>query len=303
MCGTWGGGQEEKSEISARNSPKAISIRRKRKKKLAGLSIPNSFSKSAGLIDDLKYGKSENDIKKRRFDPRKIYFVVHNSSYFKIPISKILKRVLKMFDLKWLRISISFKVFASIASLVNADTNRKVWQDFDDLDKIQRPCNCREVDNRGICFYGGGCRVSNAIYKLKCHRTSKCYFGHTCRHVKTRTGEHTGDVKQQRLHKVDSFSEHFYGIWLETGATQLPSRRDVRKLFSYETLWTGNSLQLNKNFGTNRCGLCAKERYIILQFSDYLRDTSKLINYKSEVFFGCRHKPRFINFTARRSVI
>ena len=65
---------------------------------------------------------------------------------------------------------------------------------------------------------------------------------------------------------------------METGATQLPSRRDVRKLFSYETVWVGNSLHLNKNFGTNRCGLCAKERYLILKFSDCLRDTSKLIN-------------------------
>ena len=205
-----------------------------------------------------------------------------------------------MFNLKWLRVSISFKVFSSISiSLVNSDTTRKVWAGIDCLDKMTRSCNCRAKTGDGFCFYGGQCRTSNIIYMYTCLTTGKVYLGNTCRHGKIRCGEHCGDVKTQFLgQKKDSFSEHFLKIWIKTfGSEIVPSRVKVRELFRYDTLWIGNNVQLNRTFGTNRCALCAKERMKILNISNCLRDMSKLINYKSEVYFGCRHKPQFLRFT------
>ena len=141
------------------------------------------------------------------------------------------------------------------------------------------------------------CRTSNVIYRCTCLETEKKYTGNTSRHGKTRCGEHCDDVRAQcRGQKSDSFSEHFYRIWKKVNGNDVPSRKDIRKLFRYETLWIGNNVLLNKGYGTSRCGLCARERMELLKLSDCLRDTSKLINYKSEIFFSCRHKPKILNF-------
>ena len=70
--------------------------------KLEGLSIPAGFNEIGNGIDEKTQKK-----KKKRLDSRKIYLVLHHSNHFAFPISKILRRLLKMFNLKF-RVSISF---------------------------------------------------------------------------------------------------------------------------------------------------------------------------------------------------
>ena len=108
----------------------------------------------------------------------------------------------------------------------------------------------------------------------------------------------TSDVRaQSRGKKSDSFSDYFYKIWKKgVNGHESPSRVQTRELFSYETFWVGNNVSLNRCYGTSKCGLCARERMEILKSSDNLKDVSQLINYKSEIYFSCRHKPKILKF-------
>ena len=116
--------------------------------KLEGLSIPAGFNEIGNGIDEKTQKK-----KKKRLDSRKIYLVLHHSNHFAFPISKILRRLLKMFNLKF-RVSISFNVFSSLSTIILSDANRKLLAGIDCLDKMKRNCNCKIKTEDGLCFYG-----------------------------------------------------------------------------------------------------------------------------------------------------
>ena len=58
-----------------------------------------------------------------------------------------------------------------------------------------------------------------------------------------------------------------------------------------DILWQGKPINCMKTFGKNSCTLCMRERCFILD--SWNQDKSKLINSKSEIFGGCRHRTKF----------
>ena len=60
---------------------------------------------------------------------------------------------------------------------------------------------------------------------------------------------------------------------------------------SVDILWEGNPITCMKTYGTNHCVLCMEERCAILE--QWKVDKNKLINNRSELYGGCRHRTKF----------
>jgi hypothetical protein len=66
---------------------------------------------------------------------------------------------------------------------------------------------------------------------------------------------------------------------------------DVHKHMLVDILWKGNPITCMKTYGTNYCILCMEERCANLE--QWKKDKNKLINNRSELYGGCRHRTRF----------
>ena len=73
-------------------------------------------------------------------------------------------------------------------------------------------------------------------------------------------------------------------------ASLLQLRQDV-------DLSISQSLRRISKAGTDSCELCCEERLIILKD---LFTTRSAMNFKDEIFFGCRHKPEFPRWHYKR---
>ena len=62
----------------------------------------------------------------------------------------------------------------------------------------------------------------------------------------------------------------------------------------FSILWQGNSIAIQKSFGTKSCYLCMKERTHILK--GMYSNAHSMINNNSEIYSSCRHKTRFHRF-------
>jgi hypothetical protein len=60
---------------------------------------------------------------------------------------------------------------------------------------------------------------------------------------------------------------------------------------SIKIIWQGDPILCNKSFRTNKCLLCAKEKFEILKRS--IKDKNNQINLCNEIYGGCRHNPKF----------
>ena len=84
--------------------------------------------------------------------------------------------------------------------------------------------------------------------------------------------------------KTAHFAQHF------NKGDSVP-RSEVRKVLDVEFLWQGKPISCMKTFGKNTCSLCMRERCCILDACN--ENPKKLINSKSEIYGGCRHRTRF----------
>ena len=64
-----------------------------------------------------------------------------------------------------------------------------------------------------------------------------------------------------------------------------------------EILWKGNIISCVKSIGKRNCELCMKEKMEIL--NKWETNPNTLINSRSEIFGGCRHKPKFHRYLIR----
>jgi hypothetical protein len=149
-------------------------------------------------ILELNKGKEkckEEKLERDKQRNRSVYFCIGYSNVWKEPIHKILKKLRNKFDLKWLRISMSYHRFPNMRDLLAGDLLKKLSEGVESLDFKVRDCNCRGERGPGKCQYGNYCRMPIAIYKVTCKMTDKIYIGNTQQHFKMRMRGHFHDFK------------------------------------------------------------------------------------------------------------
>ena len=71
----------------------------------------------------------------------------------------------------------------------------------------------------------------------------------------------------------------------------------ARAMVEMKVLWKGNIISCMKSFGKKNCKLCMKEKMEIL--NKWETNPNTLINSRSEIFGGCRHKPKLHRYLIR----
>jgi hypothetical protein len=243
---------------------------------------------------DLNKGKEKRKEEKNERDKqrnRSVYFCIGYSKFWKEPIHRWIMKLRNRFDIKWLRISMSYHRFPNLREMLAGDLASKLTEGVQSLDFKVRDCNCKDPSGKGKCQYGNMCRVPIVIYKITCKMTNKIYIGNTQQNFKKRMTGHFQDVRTlmgKGVHS-DSYARHFAGIW-PRGA-EIPTPGMQRDLIKCNILWKGNPISVVKTFGKSTCALCNRERMEIVKLSRKIPEL--LINSCSEIHGACRHKPRF----------
>ena len=223
---------------------------------------------------------------------RTTFFVVGFSKFWRIPIHRIIKELRDQFQLQWLCVSMAYKRFLNVQDLFNGDLISKIMCDIQSQDFIYQTCNCNtRTKVNGLCPFKGNCRTPCAVYEAKCNLCNKSYIGQTQNFVKTRIGQHIGDVRHllKRGTASDTFASHFASHLKETASTT-----DIGRTMTCSILWQGNPITAMKTFTTPKCQLCMKERLIIAR--KWIKNPGNLINSCSEIYGKCRHNPKFHQF-------
>ena len=230
--------------------------------------------------------------KKRRKRPRSVFFCIGYSKGWEKPIHVTLKKLRNKHNLKWLRISMSYHRFPNLSEMLQGDLTRKLLEGVESLDFVDRECNCRPSITKGhkLCPYQGHCRKSVIVYKVTCKCCNMYYIGNTQQQYKNRMGGHFNDVQKllSKDIKSDSYAKHF-ATHFKKGVKPTPTEQ--RAIQQFEVIWQGNPISASKTFGTRGCILCTREKIAIIKAGR--KEPEKLINSCSEIYGGCRHKPKF----------
>ena len=164
---------------------------------LAGLSP--KYVPTLQEVLELNKGKEQRKKEKLERDKqrnRSVYFCIGYSNAWKEPIHRILKKLRNKFDLKWLRISMSYHRFPNMREMLAGDLSKELSEGVRSLDFEVRDCNCRGGRVPGKCQYGDCCRMPIVIYRITCKMTNKIYIGNTQQHLKMRMRGHFQGVKR-----------------------------------------------------------------------------------------------------------
>ena len=188
----------------------------------------------------------------------------------------------------------SYHTHRNFKMLLQSDLSNKLNKGWHCLEFMDRECNCYSVnkDQDGKCIYGRICRNRNLVYKVTCTKTGKFYIGSTMTTLKKRMEGHMNDVKKIMDGKdfSDTFATHFSKVYTNLYGTEFDINK-LKKLFTYNILWSSNLLSIVKKYGTLDCRLCAEERINIL-FSG-ARRRNLMLNKSSDIYCPCRHKGAF----------
>mgnify|MGYP001787478984 FL=1 len=239
-----------------------------------------------------KQGKDKSNNKRNR--SRTTYFCIGYSKLWSKPIHCIIKKIQAKFNLKWLRVSMSYHRFNNLREIFQGDLSRKLTEGIGSIDFEILPCNCRTGERNGACNYNNICRKSIVVYKVECNNTGKIYIGNTQQHFKNRMKAHFCDVQQliNKGVKSDSYARHFatqFDPMLYPDSNPTPANQ--RKGITCSIIWQGNPISVAKTFATKNCALCAKERVAILK--QHKSNPQLLINSNNEIYGACRHHPKF----------
>ena len=258
-------------------------------------SVSSISSNASGSSESSGSSKDKSKRIRRRRD---VHFCIGYSTAWDKPVHAIMTKLQKKHGLKWFKLSMSYKKFSNLREIFQGDLNAKVMEGIVSLDFVARKCNCKSK-NEGICSSGpsSDCRLSCVVYKATCRCCDKVYIGNTQQQVKERMGQHYTDVKSlvNKGKKSDTFAAHGAEHYHELG--RKASVGMARAMFKVEVLWKGNIISCMKSFGKRSCKLCMKERMAILNMWE--TEPEKLINSRSEIFGGCRHKTRFHRYQHR----
>jgi hypothetical protein len=70
--------------------------------------------------------------------------------------------------------------------------------------------------------------------------------------------------------------------------------------YKFDIIWKGNPISCVKSFGSRGCNLCKRERLAILRATHQHKKNS--INYCSEIYGACRHKPQFPRYRSKQKI-
>jgi hypothetical protein len=91
--------------------------------------------------------------------------------------------------------------------------------------------------------------------------------------------------------KSTSFASHFASLIPSSEKFISAPKCKEYAPTSIKIIWKGDPLICNKSFRTNKCLLCAKEKFEILKRS--MTDRKNQINSCNEIYGGCQHIPKF----------
>jgi hypothetical protein len=146
-----------------------------------------------------KEKRKEEKLERDRERNRSVYFCIGYSKLWKEPIHKILKKLRNQFDLKWLRVSMSYHCFPNMREMLQGDLLKKLTKGIESMDfKVRDCCNCRGGRGPGKCQYRGFCRILIIIYRIICTMMNKIYIGNMQQHFKMQMKGHFQDLKKLR---------------------------------------------------------------------------------------------------------
>ena len=142
--------------------------------------------------------KSKESQPKQKQNKRQTYFCVGVSCLWKRKRANqiILKKLRNKYELKWLRISMSYHKFSNLREIFNGDLTTKLMERIKSQDYRTKSCNCNvrtKVD--GQCIYKGQCRKSIVVYKATCKCCGKFYIGNTQNKVKDIMYAHLNETR------------------------------------------------------------------------------------------------------------
>jgi hypothetical protein len=226
---------------------------------------------------------------------RQVYFCLGVSGWHLKPVHVILKRLRDQFNLKWLRISMSYHRFANLRQMYQRDKEKKMMDGIYCGDCVDRPCNCSKASQvNGECPFGGKCRQHFLVYEATCQRCNQIYIGNTQQAVKARFRQHCNDtvsLVRGKLTSADTLARHLANhIHSDTA-----SACDVRALFKVKVKWKGNPFGMMKTFRTYSCQLCVNEKVEILLCSE-AGQMGKIMNSRLKWDEACPHVAHFHRF-------
>ena len=88
-------------------------------------------------------------------------------------IHVILKKARNKYNLKWLRLGMSYHKFSNLNQILQGDLTEKLMNGIASKDFEPRACNCHNAakGENGYCAYNGECRSSVIVYKAQCKKT------------------------------------------------------------------------------------------------------------------------------------
>lgn len=190
----------------------------------------------------------------------------------------------------------SYSRFTNLGEKVAADLKGKIRNSIglDSCEFMERKCNC--TGSAGACNYDDvGCRKTMVVYRVHCLHPdcNQSYIGQTSQTLKKRMSQHFQEVRKKVKFddNSDTFARHFGKHLIDEKCD--PAPKNQRKYMRFEVLRELDAISAMKGFGRLDCRLCMAERLAILEAS-YRGE--KIMNSRSEIYGGCKHKKRFHNF-------
>ena len=173
-------------------------------------------------------------------------------------------------------VKISYGCMPNIGGIISSH-NKKVLGENNKLSKGS--CNCQRR-YRGNCPLNGECLTPNAMYEAKVSSSEedyrdRDYVGISKPVMKTRIGNHELSFADEEYSNSTELSKEIWKI-KDRGHDYSVKWRIIKQYPSYNPV-------------TKRCMLCLGEKMEILE-----RSNENLLNKRSELISGCRHKKDFM---------
>ena len=135
-----------------------------------------------------------------------------------------IKNLRDKYNLKWLRVSMSYHKFPNLSEILGGDLQGKLMEEVESIDFMDRPCNCNSASKvDGECIYGSSCRKSVVVYKCECKICGVFYIGNTQNQIKKRMNGHFAERRNSVNKGVisDSFAKDFAMHFKDKGNDQI----------------------------------------------------------------------------------
>jgi hypothetical protein len=257
---------------------------------------PDRYPTLQEMTDEIRQSTSKSRKRQAKEKQRQVYFCLGVSGWHVKPVHTILKRLRNQFNLKWLRISMSYHRFANLRQMYQRDKEKKLMNGIHCGDCVDRPCNCSKASQvNGECPFGGKCRQHFLVYEATCQACNQIYIGNTQQTLKVRFRQHCNDtvsLVRGKITAADTLARHL--------ASHIPSKTasacDVRALFRVKVKWKGNPFGVMKTFRTYSCQLCVNEKVDILRCSE-AGEKGRVMNSRLKWDEACPHVAHFHRFT------